>query len=106
MQTRSNSSQSEGDAEHASAPAALPGTKPRCEWPLEDERSLIDFLVRHSSTSGDGTTFKSTIWTAAAEHLETTRKKGAQKTSKACSEKWTRVCDIELNDDSARSHIL
>jgi hypothetical protein len=94
MQTRSSSgqSQSEGDAEQSNQNQSQPKEqKPKCEWTLEDEVKLIDFLAEHSTRSGDGTTFRRAVWNAAADHINKIRTKGAQKTFKSCSEKWARV---------------
>jgi hypothetical protein len=89
MRTCSSPSQSE-DGNVTVEPAT--GSKARCDWPLEAEIELINFLIEHKAEVGDLATFKPVIWNAASELLEKSRVKGGPKTSKACSEKWSRVC--------------
>jgi hypothetical protein len=86
MRTRSSPSQFE-DGNVTVEPAT--GSKARCDWP---EIELINFLIEHKAEAGDLATFKPVIWNAASQLLEKSRIKGGPKTSKACSEKWSRVC--------------
>ena len=88
MHTRSSPSHSEnGDV----TVELETGSKPRCDWSEEDEIKLIDFLIKRRSAAGDSATFKAPIWNTASQLLEKSRVKGGPKTSKACSDKWTRV---------------
>ena len=47
----------------------------RCDWSLEDEVKLIEFLIAEKATS-EGTGFKKSVWTAAAAHMEQSHTKG------------------------------
>ena len=89
MQTRSSPPQSEDGNNITTKPVT--GTKPRCDWSDEDEIELINFLIEHKAEAGDSATFKATVWNAASVLLEKSRVKGGPKTSKACSDKWSRV---------------
>lgn len=94
MQTRSSSGQSSSELEgNIVDPLIELPTSGRsgCDWKREDEATLIKFLVDHTASSGDGNSFRSPVWNTAAQHLAKTHITGASKTSKACSEKWTRV---------------
>ena len=59
LQTRSRSSQSEGGS--VERPVALPDTKQKCDWPLADERTLIDFLVQELAKAADA----QGVWTVS-----------------------------------------
>jgi hypothetical protein len=82
MRTRSSPSQSE-DGNVTVEPAT--GSKARCDWPPEG-------VIKHKAEVGDSATFKPVIWNAASQLLEKSHVKDGPKTSKACSEKWSRVC--------------
>ena len=92
MRTRSSPSHLEdGNA----IPESTTGTaNKRCDWSQQDEADLIDFLIEHKGEMAETASFKQLTWTAAAQHLEKSCTKGSPKTSKACSEKWSRVCRI------------
>jgi hypothetical protein len=77
-----------------------PGKLPRCEWSVEDETRLIEFLTTSAAKAGDSATFKDTIFRAASEHMEKTRTKGGPKTLDRCRAKWGRVRDITDRDRS------
>ena len=94
MRTRSSPPQSE-DGHHAASEKGS-GDKTRCEWIGDNIIQLINCLIDHKSDAGDSATFKSSVWTSVSEELEKTRiqekGKGGPKTSKACSDKWAKVC--------------
>ena len=62
--------------------------------------NIISFLIEHEAEAGDSTTFNSSIWTAAAQHVEWFHTKGGPKTVKACASKWNRVSGITFNTGS------
>jgi hypothetical protein len=74
------------------------GSKSRCDWSEKDEIKLINFLIERRAVAGDLATFKAPVWNAASQLLEKSRVKGGPKTSKACSDKWTRVCRTAPDD--------
>jgi len=96
MQTRSSPPQSEDGNNITIEPVT--GSKPRCDWSEKDEIELINFLIEHKAEAGDSATFKPVIWNAASQLLEKSRVKGGSKTSKACSDKWTRVRRTTFDD--------
>jgi len=102
MQTRSSPPQSEDGNNITIEPVT--GSKPRCDWSEKDEIELINFLIEHKAEAGDSATFKSVVWNAASQLLEKSRVKGGPKTSKACSDKWTRVCRTALDDGTVTTH--
>jgi hypothetical protein len=63
-----------------------------------DEKELINFLIEHKAEVGDSATFKPAVWNTASVLLEKSCVKGGPKTSKACSDKWTRVHRTALDD--------
>lgn len=65
----------------------------QAHWSDEDLNSFIDFLFTKRATSADGgATFKDTIWTEAAEHVnKTPPTKGGPKTKGSCKSKWGKV---------------
>ena len=63
----------------------------RCNWSDQDKIDLIRFLIKQKAETGDSATFKPSIWTAAAQHIDQSRTKGGPKTVKSCASKWTRV---------------
>ena len=71
-----------------------------------DEINLINFLIEHQGEQGDGDSFKASVWTAATLELEKSRIKGGPKTSKACSDKWSRVHRIFFLDDDDMQRLL
>ena len=75
-----------------------------CDWSDEDEIQLINFLIEHKAEAGDSATFKAPIWNAASQLLEKSRVNGGPNTSKACSDKWMRVCRTTLDDGT--THIF
>ena len=66
----------------------------RCDWSDQDEIVLIRFLIEQKAETGDSATFKPSIWTTAAQHVEQFCTKGGPKTVKLCASKWTRLCGI------------
>jgi hypothetical protein len=66
-----------------------PGTK--CQWSPDEEKHLIEFLLSRKSEAGDGGSFKSVTWTAAAQEMAKFSTKGPNKTASACSSKYGRV---------------
>ena len=62
--------------------------------------NIISFLIEHKAEAGDSATFKSSVWTAAAQHVEWFHTKGGPKTVKACASKWNRVSGITFNTGS------
>ena len=64
----------------------------KCQWSPDEEERLIMFLVSRKSEAGDGGSFKSPVWTAAAEEMaKISPLKGTKKTPSACSSKYGRV---------------
>lgn len=57
---------------------------------------MILFLVSKKSEAGDGGSFKSVTWTAAAEEMAKFPTKGLIKNGTACSSKYGRVCPPSL----------
>ena len=82
----------------------ITGSKPRCDWSDEDEIQLINFLIEHKAEAGDSAMFKAPIWNTASQLLEKSHVKGGPKTSKACSDKWMRICRTTLDDGT--THIF
>ena len=68
----------------------------RCDWSDQDEIKLIRFLIKRKAETGDSATFKPSIWTAAARHVEQFHTKGGPKTVKSCASKWTWAHGIYL----------
>ena len=89
MRTRSSPTNSSEDVNVQIV--AEPVADKRCDWNRMDEINLLNFLMEHRGEQGDGDSFKTSVWTAAALELEKSRIKGGPKTSKACSDKWNRV---------------
>ena len=93
MQTRrsppqsNNSNSDDGKA----GTSDLPSTSGTVHWTVEEEAILIKFLVVHKAEAGNGLNFKTSIWTAAAEHMQLHTKKGGIKTASKCKSKWARV---------------
>ena len=80
-------------------------TEPKCQWLPEEEMHLILFLVSRKSEAGNGRSFKSPTWTAAAEEMAKFPTKGPKKTPTACSSKYGRV-SISRRCDSKSLTIL
>ena len=102
MHTRSSPPQSKD--ENNITIKTVTGSKLRCDWSGKDEIQLINFLIEHKAEAGDSATFKPVIWNAATQLLEKSRVKGGPKTSKSCSDKWTRVHRTALDDDIVTHH--
>jgi hypothetical protein len=78
-------------ANPATGPAGAKKTVEKCQWTPEEEERLISFLVSKKSEAGDGGSFKSVTWTAAAQEMAKFPTKGLVKNSTACSSKYGRV---------------
>ena len=65
----------------------------RCNWSDQDKIDLIRFLIKQKAETGDSATFKPSIWTTAAQHIDQFCTKGGPKTAKSCASKWTKVCE-------------
>ena len=63
---------------------------------------MINFLIKHKAEVGDSKMFKAPIWNAASQLLEKSHIKGGPKKSKACADKWMRVCRTALDNDLQR----
>jgi hypothetical protein len=72
-------------------------SKLRCYWSKQGEKELINFLIKHKAEVGDSATFKPSVWNTASVLLEKSHVKGGLKTSKVCSDKWTRGCKTALD---------
>ncbi|KIK16369.1 hypothetical protein PISMIDRAFT_15853 [Pisolithus microcarpus 441] len=59
-------------------------------WSEADTITLLDLVVAHKASAGEGLNFKATFWNTAAAHLGNPSK-GAPKTAKACKDKWKRL---------------
>ena len=62
--------------------------------------NIISFLIEYKAEAGDSATFKSSVWSAAAQYVEWFHTKGDPKTVKACASKWNRVSGITFNTGS------
>lgn len=60
-------------------------------WTAQDETRLLDFLIMHAASAGDGGNFKRATFTAAAVYVNEKRVRGGPKTAKSCQNKWTVV---------------
>src|SRR6266545_931376 len=74
-----------------------PGGAAKCQWSLDEEKRLIEFLVSRKSEVGDGGNFKQPTWTAATLEMAKVPTKGPNKTATACSSKYGRVCILSDN---------
>ena len=90
--TRSASQSSSGEG--AAAPSVASDAA-KCDWSLEEEVKLIEFLIDMKAKS-EGTGFKKSVWTAVSVHMEQSRTKGALKMWSACQGKWNRVSSLPL----------
>jgi hypothetical protein len=104
MHTRSTPPQSEDGNAILVEPAA--GSKPRLDWSQNGETELINFLIEHKAEVGISAIFKPAIWNAISQHLEKSRQKGGPKTSKLCSDKWSRVRRTALDGGMTHSHLV
>jgi hypothetical protein len=103
MQTRSSSSSpqtNEGPPPQApgntskQAASSKKASEPKCEWSADEEERLIRFLLSEISSAADGGNFKQVTWNAAAVEMAKVPTNGPNKTSKACSSKYGRVCSF------------
>ncbi|KAG2124296.1 hypothetical protein BD769DRAFT_1305058, partial [Suillus cothurnatus] len=62
-------------------------------WELEEERELISFLVTCRSEAGDTMSFKSSVFSDAAIHLNRMypAQKHAYKSQSSCKTKWSNL---------------
>jgi hypothetical protein len=77
-----------------SPPLVVTGTstaEPRCHWTDSDELALINFLLDHKAEAGDGGSFKSNIWNAAAVEMLKHTTKGGIKVAAKCKAKYVAV---------------
>jgi len=96
MQTRRSPTNSERGSGAVGGPNAAGSQEEDAKaafWTEDDEDEFVAFLgdEKIQGKRGDGGTFKSAVWTAAAEHMKQFTTKGGVKTSDACKSKWTRV---------------
>ena len=61
--------------------------------PVDTKRRRV-FLVSKKSEAGDGGSFKSPMWTAAAQEMMKFPTKGPNKTTTACSSNYGHVCTL------------
>ena len=87
---------------------ALEVTSSRCKWSPADEKILITFLLDYKMKAGDGSPFVAATWSAASEHFqqlstasEASESLGALKTSRACKNKYQKVCCDSIFDMTA-----
>lgn len=91
MTSPPTSPHSEGES---AAVAVDPVTgEPKAHWSQSDEDKPIDFLITKKALAGEGSNFKKTTWTEAAQHMLPTLK-GGTKTADVCKTKWARVCPL------------
>jgi hypothetical protein len=74
-------------------------TKECAYWTMEDESTLLLFLIDHK-TEGDSGGFKKTTWNAAAIDVNKMVSRGGMKTAEACKSKFLVAspfyCSFEL----------
>jgi len=70
--------------------------KAATHWELEEERELISFLATCKSEAGDTMSFKSSVFSDAAIHLNRMypAQKRAPKSQSSCKTKWSNVSVI------------
>lgn len=89
MQTRSASNSPPSN--NPSLPQVRKASEPKCEWTGVEEERLIAFLVTVVDSSADAGNFKTVTWNAAAAEMAKYPMKGAAKTAKVCSSKYSWV---------------
>ncbi|KAG1763982.1 hypothetical protein EV702DRAFT_1205257 [Suillus placidus] len=65
--------------------------RPATHWEFEEEKAFITFLATRKSEAGDTLSFKNTVFTEAAAHINTKypAQKGARKSQSSCKSKWS-----------------
>lgn len=63
----------------------------KASWNDEETLALVDYLCEHRSESGDGGTFKDSMFNAVAEHIAPHLTSGPAKTAKHCKTKYNSV---------------
>ena len=66
------------------------------QWSPEEEECLIVFLVSRKAEAGDGGSFKGPVWNAAVLEMVKFPTKGPNKTTMACSSKYSCVCILTI----------
>ncbi|KAG1775592.1 hypothetical protein EV702DRAFT_1046719 [Suillus placidus] len=64
--------------------------RPASPWDVEQEKAFTVFLVTRKSEAGDTMSFRNTVFTDAAIHINTKfpNQKGPQKSQSSCRSKW------------------
>ena len=65
--------------------------KEKARWNDTETTKLVEYLWEHRAEGGDGGTFKTTTFRAAAEHIAEYRTSGPPKTVKNLQTKWSSV---------------
>ena len=52
---------------------------------------MLEHLVTNKATAGDGANFKPTVWTGAAQAVNSLRQSGGPKTKESCQSKFRAV---------------
>jgi hypothetical protein len=92
MATRSKQSATDSNSGQNSSSKVQ---KERSQWTSEDEKALVQFLLKHKSEAGDGANFKNTTWSQVAKEMDERKTRGGEKTAEACKTKWIRVRNVE-----------
>jgi hypothetical protein len=92
MLTRSSKSPSNSEHEDPVVTAPTKREKEHASWSLEDEATLLAFLMEHRASMSDNQMFKGAIFNEAATELNKSLVKGAAKTESGVKAKWGRVC--------------
>lgn len=66
------------------------------QWTYSDTKNFLEFLASHRSEMGEGFSFKSRTFNAAAEHMSQFTTVGGAKDAAACRSKWQEVCTLCL----------
>ena len=74
-----------------------PDSSENTSWTTADESLLLDVLIEIKAEAGDGRSFKTSSFNAAAQHVDTRRTKGGMKTGKVCQNKWNGVRNSAIN---------
>jgi len=72
-------------------PQATTGGSEKARWNETETTKLVEYLWEHRAEGGDGGTFKTPTFNAAAQHIAEYRTSGPIKTAKNLQTKWSTV---------------
>jgi hypothetical protein len=94
MQTRSCSSKGSGASDDDARPSESVPASTKVHWSLKDKEVLIQAILdaKKNGVASSNDSYRETAYAVAVKKLNSSRKKGREKSMRSCTTKWVQVC--------------